>query len=129
MNCGISERPPPRRPAFAGRLLSLVCVLLLALAFAAGPAGAYRCGLATSARTLSAHVAQSDENCPAPRMKRRTADPMSFAFFVGIIVAVLLVPIAAGRSRLESEWADPSFRTDARSERERPGKREDPPPE
>jgi hypothetical protein len=86
MNCGV------------GRLTSLVCLLLLALAITAGPAGAYRCGSAGSAHTLSAHVTKADEkDCTPPAAKRRTADPMSFAFFVGIIIAVLVVPIALNK--------------------------------
>jgi hypothetical protein len=107
MHCGV------------GRLASLVCLLLLALAISAGPAGAYRCGVAGSARTLSAHVTKADEkDCSAPPRKRGNADPISFAFFIGIIVAVLFVPIALGRSRLEPQWADPSV-----------GKRKDLPPQ
>jgi hypothetical protein len=78
-----------------GRLTGLVCLVLLALALSAGPAGAYSCGVAGSVRTLSAHVTKADEkDCTAPPRRRRNADPISFAFFVGIIVAVLLVPIA-----------------------------------
>jgi hypothetical protein len=86
MHCGV------------GRLTSFVCLLLLVLAFSAGPAGAYPCGVASSARTLSAHVTKADEkDCTPPRHHHRNADPISFAFFVGIIVAVLLVPIALGK--------------------------------
>jgi hypothetical protein len=82
-----------------GRLTGLVCLLLLVLALSAGPAGAYSCGVAGSARTLSAHVTKADEkDCTPPPRKRRNADPISFAFFVGIIVAVLLVPIAGTAS-------------------------------
>jgi hypothetical protein len=78
-----------------GRLTSLVCLLLLVLALSAGPAGAYSCGVAGSTRTLAAHVTKADEkDCTPPPRTRRNADPISFAFFVGIILAVLLVPIA-----------------------------------
>jgi hypothetical protein len=52
-------------------------------------------------RTLAAHVPKSGpKECqPAARPfeKRGNADPISFAFFIGIVVAVLLVPVALGR--------------------------------
>jgi hypothetical protein len=102
MHCGTPGRTPPRRPAFAGRLIRLVCLLLLALSAWAGPASAYPCGPpSVDARTLAGRVAKADvKECdpPAPaRRKRGDADPISFAFFIGIIVAVLLVPVALGR--------------------------------
>jgi hypothetical protein len=92
-------RQPPR-PLAAGRLVSVPCLLLLALALSAGPANAYRCGSTGSARTPSAHVTKVDEtDCTPPRLVDRKADPISFAFFVGIIVAVLLVPVALNKRR------------------------------
>ena len=44
-------------------------------------------------------IAKADEKCEPsqPFKKRGNADPMSFAFFIGIIVAVLLVPVAVRR--------------------------------
>jgi hypothetical protein len=108
MHCGTPGRTPPRRPAFVGRLTSLVLLLLLALTVWAGPASAKPCA-PTSApavaavgneRTLAVHVPKASTNeCEpsAPFKKRRNADPISFAFFIGMIVAVLLVPVALGR--------------------------------
>ena len=109
MHCGTSGRTPPRRPAFIiGRLTSLALLLLLALAVSAAPASAKPCA-PTSApavapvgnqRTLAVHVPKASTNeCEpsAPFKKRGNADPISFAFFIGIIVAVLLVPVALGR--------------------------------
>jgi hypothetical protein len=44
--------------------------------------------------------AAEDGECSAPkRPLHRKADPISFAFFVGVIIAVLLVPAAAVRKR------------------------------
>ena len=98
MNCGPSVRQPPRRLAAAGRLVSVLCLLLLALAFSPNPANAYPCGgNASVARTLSAHMdVAEDGECAAPKRRplHRKADPISFAFFVGILIAVLLVPVA-----------------------------------
>jgi hypothetical protein len=102
MHCGTSGRTPPRRPAYVGRLLLLVLVLLLSLTVWAGPASAYPCGQAqpSGTRTLAAHLAKANsKQCePSKPFKRRgNADPISFAFFIGMIVAVLLVPAALGR--------------------------------
>jgi hypothetical protein len=98
MNCGPSVRQPPRRLAAAGRIASVLCLFLLALALSSGPAGAYPCdGSAGPARTLSAHIGTEVKECtPAPKRAplHRKADPISFAFFIGLIVAVLLVPVA-----------------------------------
>lgn len=99
MNCGPSVRQPPRRLAAAGRIGSVLCLLLLALALSSGPASAYPCdGSAGPVRTLSAHVIGTEvKECnPAPKRAplHRKADPISFAFFIGLIVAVLLVPVA-----------------------------------
>jgi hypothetical protein len=99
MHCGTSGRTPPRRPAFVGRLILLVLLLVLTLTVWAGPVSAYNCGTPSGKRTLAAHVAKADEKCEPSRPfeKRGNADPMSFAFFIGIIVAVLLVPVAVRR--------------------------------
>ena len=43
MHCGTPGRTPPRRSAFAGRLILLVLPLLLALTVWAAPASAYPC--------------------------------------------------------------------------------------
>jgi hypothetical protein len=99
MHCGTPGRTPPRRPAFAGRLIRLVLPLLLALAVWAGPASAYRCA-PTATRALAGHTANAGEKqCqPSEPFKRRgNADPLSFAFFIGIMMAVLLVPVAVWR--------------------------------
>ena len=99
MHCGTPGRTPPRRPAFVGRLTLLVLALLLALTVSVGPASAYPCGPPGGTRPLAGHVAKADERCePSEPFKRRgNADPLSFAFFIGIIVAVLLVPAAMRR--------------------------------
>jgi hypothetical protein len=98
MYCGFSWRPP-RRTAFAGRLGLLICVLVLAFGASAGPATAYSCGATPQARTLAGHVVEKKdcEQEPARPAKRGNADPMSFMFFIGILVAVVLVPAALGR--------------------------------
>jgi hypothetical protein len=99
MHCGTPGRTPPRRPAFVGRLTRLVLLLLLTLTVWAGPASAYPCGPPGGTRTLAGHVAKADEKCEpsAPFKRRGNADPISFAFFIGIIVAVLFVPVAFWR--------------------------------
>jgi hypothetical protein len=92
MHCGF-WRTPPRRPAFAGRLVVLVCLLVL-FGGPAAPARAYVCS-PTSTRTLTA---QKDCARPAKaHSKRADADPMSFVFFLGIVVVVVLFPVALGR--------------------------------
>jgi hypothetical protein len=98
MHCGTPGRTPPRRPAFAGRLILLVLPLLLALTVWVGPASAYRCAAAVP--TLAGHAAKAGEHqCEpsAPAKKRGNADPISFAFFIGIIAAVLLVQVTTWR--------------------------------
>jgi hypothetical protein len=106
MYCGFSWRPP-RRTAFAGRLVSFACMLILAVGISAGPASAYPCKppkqtpVASGVRTLAGLVQAEQMDCgpePAPRpAKRREADPISFMFFIGILVAVVLVPAALGK--------------------------------
>lgn len=98
MFCGF-WRTPPRRPAFAGRLVVLSCVLAVLVGGSAAPARAYPCGPSSATRTLTAHVA-AQKNCdrsPKARPERGDADPMSFVFFLGIVIAVVLFPVALGR--------------------------------
>jgi hypothetical protein len=98
MHCGISWRTPSRRTvlAYTGRLALLACLLVLAFGPAAQPASAYVCGRPSKdARTLQAHVGvQKDCDRPTGRVERGNADPMSFIFFIGILLAVVLVPVA-----------------------------------
>ena len=106
MYCGFSWRPP-RRTAFAGRLVSFACILILAFGISAGSASAYPCKppdpppVASGVRTLASLVETQQKDCepePAARpAKRGNADPMSFMFFIGILIAVVLVPVALGR--------------------------------
>jgi hypothetical protein len=99
MNCGTRGRTPPRRSAFAVRLILLVLPLLLALTVWAAPASAYRCA-PDATRASNGHLANAGvKQCEtsAPFKKRGDADPISFMFFIGIIVAVLLVPITVRR--------------------------------
>ena len=99
MHCGFSRRPP-RRTALAGRLALLCALFVLAVGTSAGPATAYSCGATgPSVRTLAAHAA-AKKDCdqePARPAKRGNADAMSFMFFIGIVIAVVLVPAALGR--------------------------------
>jgi hypothetical protein len=99
MLCGSTGRTPPSRAVCARRIVVLVCVLALWLGPSAGPAAAYPCGPPSDAtRTLAGHVSERDcEPAPPRQLKRRTADPMSFVFFIGIMLAVVLVPVALGR--------------------------------
>ena len=85
--------------AYAGRLALLACLLALMLGPAVQPAGAYVCGRAPQqTRALQGHVGTlKDCDRPASRLKRGNADPMSFVFFIGIMAAVVLVPITLGR--------------------------------
>jgi hypothetical protein len=99
MHCGFSWRTPPRRPAFAGRLVVLACLLVVMFGGWATPARAYVCAPSSATRTLTAHVA-AQKGCARPskaRPKRGDADPMSFVFFLGIVVVVVLFPVALGR--------------------------------
>jgi hypothetical protein len=106
MYCGFSWRPP-RRTAFAGRLASFACILILASGISAGPASAYPCKppepppVASGVRTLAGVVETQQKDCepePSARAaKRGNADLMSFMFFIGILVAVVFVPVALGR--------------------------------
>ena len=98
MHCGTPGRTPPRRPAFVGRLIRLVVLLVVTLTVWAGPASSYNCGAPSGTRTLAGHVAKAKQCGPSTAFKRRgNADPLSFAFFIGIIAAVLLLPVALVR--------------------------------
>jgi hypothetical protein len=72
---------------------------MLASGFSAGPASAYPCKspdpppVASGVRTLAGDCDPE----PARPARRGNADPMSFMFFIGILVAVVLVPVARGR--------------------------------
>ena len=104
MYCGSSWRPP-RRTAIAGRLVLLCTLIILALGASAGPASAYSCGAtskAAPARTLAGHVAgkKDCEEEPTRPAKRGNADPMSFMFFIGIMIAVVVVPVALNKRGL-----------------------------
>jgi hypothetical protein len=96
MFCGF-WRTPPRRPAFAGRLVTMLCVLVFLFLGSVTPARAYVCA------PSSAHAPRvaAQKACERPRTpvwrKQGDADAMSFVFFVGAVAAVLLIPVAFGR--------------------------------
>ena len=100
MHCGSSWRTPSRRTvlAYAGRLALFACLLALVLGPAVRPASAYVCGGSPQGLARQGHGG-SVKDCerPARRAKRGNADAMSFVFFMGLIVAFVLVPIALGR--------------------------------
>jgi hypothetical protein len=96
MFCGF-WRTPPRRPALAGRLAVLLCVLVGLFAGTAVPAHAYVCAPNTShAPRIAAQKACDRSRAPVWR-KHGDADAMSFVFFIGAVCAVLLIPVAFGR--------------------------------
>jgi hypothetical protein len=98
MNCGTPGLAPPRRSAFAFRLILLVLPLVLALAVWAAPASAYRCAPEATRASSGPLTAAGKKQCGTePFRERGNADPMSFVFFIGILVAVLLVPITVRR--------------------------------
>jgi len=92
MYCGSSWRPP-RRTASAGRLGLLFCLLVLAFGVAAGPATAYSCGASPAGHAAEVRHCEPERARP---VGRRNADPMSFVFFMGILIAFVLVPIGLG---------------------------------
>jgi hypothetical protein len=62
------------------------------------PASAYVCGGSPEGPALQGRGGSvKDCDRPAGRAKRGNADAMSFVFFMGLIVAFVLVPIALGR--------------------------------
>jgi hypothetical protein len=96
MFCG-SWRASPRRPAFAGRLVPLACVLMCLFAGSAAPAGAYVCAPSSAqAPRVAAQKACARSRAPVWR-KKGDADALSFVFFIGAVVAVLLIPVAFRR--------------------------------
>jgi hypothetical protein len=98
MNCSSPVRPPLRRPAATGRLVSIVCLLLVAAAVWAGPAGAsYACEDNVALAPSVQETAAGGESCAPRRRAHRNADPMSFVFFIGILIAVVLVPVALNK--------------------------------
>ncbi|HEU5065081.1 MAG TPA: hypothetical protein VFT86_04240 [Gaiellaceae bacterium] len=72
---------------------------MLAFGVWSGPAAAYSCGATAQARTPAGHVTEKKdcEREPARTTRRGNADPMSFVFFMGILIAFVLVPVALGR--------------------------------
>ena len=98
MFCG-PWRTPPRRPVFAGRCAVLLCVLAVLFAGSASPARAYVC--APSESHAPRVAAQKDCDRQQPRVWRKDgeADAMSFVFFIGVVFAVMLVPIAFRRRK------------------------------
>jgi hypothetical protein len=99
MHCGFSRRPP-RRTALAGRLALLCALLVLAFGTSAGPATAYSCGATSESVHTQAGRGAEKKDCEqelASTAKRGNADAMSFMFFIGILIAVVLVPAAFGR--------------------------------
>ena len=100
MHCGSSWRTPSRRTvlAYAGRLALLACLLALVLGPSVRPASAYVCGGSPQGQALQRQIGSvKDCDRPAGRPQRGNADAMSFVFFMGLIVAFVLVPIALGR--------------------------------
>ena len=97
MFCGF-WRTPPRRPAFAGRLAVLLCVLVGLFGGLATPARAYVCApsSAHAPRVAAQKACERQPRAPVWR-KHGEADAMSFVFFIGVVCAVLLIPVAFGR--------------------------------
>jgi hypothetical protein len=96
MFCGF-WRTPPRRPAFAGRLAVLLCVLVGLFAGSATPARAYVCAPSSAHAPRVAGQTACDRP-PAPVWRKHgDADAMSFVFFIGTVCAVLVIPVAFGR--------------------------------
>jgi hypothetical protein len=96
MFCGF-WRTPPRRPAFAGRLAVLLCVLGGLFAGSAAPAQAYVCAPSSAdAPRVAGPTACDRPRAPVWR-KHGDADAMSFVFFIGTVCAVLVIPVAFGR--------------------------------
>ena len=98
MFCGL-WRTPPRRPVFAGRLAVLLCVLAVLFAGSASSARAYVCAPSTSHAPRVAAQKDCDREQPPVWRKHGEADAMSFVFFIGVVFAVMLVPIAFRRRK------------------------------
>ncbi len=98
MICGSFLRLPPRRPTAAARIAGVLCLLLVALAFWAGPAAAYYACDETKETARSAHTQDLEmARCAPPKPLHRNADPLSFIFVIGLTLGVLLIPVAALR--------------------------------
>ena len=97
MFCGF-RRTPPRRPAFARRLVVLLCVLLFLFVGSVTPARAYVCAPSSThaPRVAAQKACERQPRAPVWR-KHGDADAMSFVFFIGAVAAILLIPIAFGR--------------------------------
>ena len=96
MHCGF-WRAPSRRPAFAGRLVALLFVLVALFAGSASPARAYVCAPGSPDKPRVAAQKACERSRPPVWRKRGDADALSFVFFIGTVCAVLLVPVAFGR--------------------------------
>ena len=96
MFCGF-WRTPPRRPAFAGRLAVLLCVLGGLFAGSATPARAYVCAPSSAHAPRVAAQKECDRSKAPVWRKDGDADAMSFVFFIGTVCAVLVIPVAFGR--------------------------------
>lgn len=77
------------------RRTALLCMLVFLLLGSAAPARAYVCA-PSSAPRVAAQKACERSRAPVWR-KHGDADAMSFVFFIGAVVAVLLIPVAFGR--------------------------------
>ena len=96
MFCGL-WRTPPHRPVFAGRLTVLLCLLAVLFAGSAAPSGAYVCAPSKAHAPRVAAQKNCDRQQPPVWRKQGEADAMSFVFFIGVVFAIVLVPIAFGR--------------------------------
>jgi hypothetical protein len=94
MVCGF-WRTPPRRPARAGRLVVVLCLLVCVFA-GAPPARGYVCAPGAARSRAAGQTVCERPRTPVWR-KHGDADAMSFAFFLGAVCAVLLIPVAFGR--------------------------------
>ena len=97
MFCGF-WRTPPRRPAFAGRLAVLLCLLAGLFGGSATSARAYVCATSSAhaPRVAAQKACERQPRAPVWR-KHGEADAMSFVFFIGAVSAMLLIPVAFGR--------------------------------
>jgi hypothetical protein len=95
----VSSWRPPRRTAFAGRLGLLFCLVVLGSGVWAAPVAAYSCDAASSSRARAGHILQKKDCTPEPARttRRGNADPMSFVFFMGVVIAFVVVPFALSR--------------------------------
>ena len=94
MFCGVWRTPG--RPAIAGRLALLLCILVFLLVGPITPAHAYVCAPGSANGHRVAAQKACERSTPAWR-KHGEASPMSFVFFLGTVCAVLLIPVAFRR--------------------------------